>query len=67
MSDLNVPDVEIGYGRHGLILDGANKIKSIKKRIALYRAKCENANCYSPSERYEERKTFLKIKEGTCR
>ena len=62
MSDSNVI-AGTGYGRPELILNGTNRIKSIKKRIALHRAKCENAGSYSPIERYEERKTFLRKKE----
>ena len=65
MLELNARDVEVGCGqaetfRKNLILDGASKIKSIKKRIALHRASKENQNCYVPVERYEDRKTFLK-------
>ena len=60
MLDSNVR-VEIENGpRKKLILNGASRIKSIKGRIALHRAKCENDDSYSPSERYEDRKTFLR-------
>jgi len=50
--------------RKGLILDGAGKIKSIKKRIALHRMKMQAQADIPKAAPYEERKFFCKLNKG---